>query len=148
MQFICSKCGGRDIRPSQYRTFREFLKSWIGIHPIRCRVCRHRWQVSGWSKESWKYAHCPRCRRQALATWNERYYRPPLRTVMLLRLGAKAYRCVPCRCNFASFRPCRVPLERKPPGEAALQSPKKSLAKAQGTQRETFVCFAPLRETY
>lgn len=25
----------------------------------------------------------------------------------MLRLGATPYRCAPCRCNFASFRPCK-----------------------------------------
>jgi predicted HD phosphohydrolase len=39
-----------------------------------------------------------------------------------LHLGAKRYRCNACRCNFASFKPCRdktmwrrrTPVERKP----------------------------------
>jgi hypothetical protein len=27
--------------------------------------------------------------------------------MLKLQLGAKRYRCAACRCNFASFKPCR-----------------------------------------
>ena len=30
-----------------------------------------------------------------------------LKVVLMLRLGATPYRCAACRCNFASFRPCK-----------------------------------------
>jgi hypothetical protein len=60
-----------------------------------------------WASGAWKYARCPRCYRQDLTTWSQHYYRPPLWTVLLLRMGATPYRCAPCRCNFASYRPCR-----------------------------------------
>jgi len=36
--------------------------------------------------------------------WNEKYYNPGAFTLLQLRLGAKPYRCVACRCNFSSFR--------------------------------------------
>ena len=40
-------------------------------------------------------------------TWSEQYYHPPRWTVIMLRCGATPYRCPACRCNFASFRPCK-----------------------------------------
>jgi hypothetical protein len=60
-----------------------------------------------WSNGAWKYAHCPRCYRQELSTWSPQYYHPPLGTYLKIQAGATPYRCAACRCNFASFRPCR-----------------------------------------
>ncbi len=42
-----------------------------------------------------------------LSTWSEQFYLAPLGTRLYLRLGATPYRCEFCRCNFASFRPCK-----------------------------------------
>jgi len=83
------------------------MRALIGVYPLRCRRCRTRWETSVWASGAWKYARCPRCYRQELTTWSEQYYRPPRWTVILLRLGATPYRCAACRCNFASFRPCK-----------------------------------------
>lgn len=107
MQLACPRCGSRDSRVSQRRNFGEYFKSLAGIYPLRCRRCRTRWETSVWASGAWKYARCPRCYRQDLTTWSQHYYRPPLWTVLLLRMGATPYRCAPCRCNFASYRPCR-----------------------------------------
>ena len=107
MQLACPKCGTRDVRLSHRRTFLELLKSLVGVYPLRCRRCRKRWSTSVWAAGAWKYARCPRCYRQELSTWSEQYYHPPRWTIMLLRMGATPYRCVACRCNFASFKPCR-----------------------------------------
>lgn len=60
-----------------------------------------------WADQAWKYAHCPRCYRQELTTWSLAYYHPPTSTHLKITLGATPYRCAACRCNFASFRPCR-----------------------------------------
>jgi hypothetical protein len=60
-----------------------------------------------WEGGDWKFARCPRCYRQNLSTWSEQYYHPPRWTVIMLRIGATPYRCPACRCNFASFRPCK-----------------------------------------
>jgi hypothetical protein len=106
MQLSCPKCGTRDIRMSHRQTFPELLRGLVGIYPLRCRRCRHRWETSVWSAGAWKFARCPRCYRQELTTWSEQYYHPPRWTVILLRLGATPYRCAACRCNFASFRRC------------------------------------------
>lgn len=107
MQLSCPKCGLRDVRVSQRQGFGEWMRAIVGIYPLRCRRCRERWETSVWASGDWKYARCPRCYRQDLTTWSEQYYHPPRWTVIMLRFGATPYRCAPCRCNFASFRPCK-----------------------------------------
>ncbi len=107
MQLTCPKCGTREIRISQRRSFGEFFRGLVGVYPLRCRRCQHRWETSVWADSAWKYARCPRCYRQELTTWSEQYYHPPRWTMILLRFGATPYRCAACRCNFASFRRCR-----------------------------------------
>ncbi len=107
MQLSCPKCGTREVRVSQPQGIGEYLKSLVGIYQLRCRRCRTRWGTSVWAAGAWKYARCPRCYRQELSTWSEQYYHPPRWTIILLRMGATPYRCGACRCNFASFRPCK-----------------------------------------
>jgi hypothetical protein len=107
MQLACPQCGTRDVRVSQRQTFSEYFKGLLGIYPLRCRRCRTRWLTSTWAAGAWKYARCPRCYRQDLATWSQQYYRPRQVITFLLRIGATPYRCAACRCNFASFRPCK-----------------------------------------
>ena len=120
MQLSCPQCGTRDVRVSHRRGLGEYLKGCAGVYPLRCRRCRARWQTSVWSAGAWKYARCPRCYRLELTTWDEQYYNPPRWTRFLLRLGATPYRCGMCRCNFASFRPCKEKLSRRPPASSAL----------------------------
>ena len=74
-----------------------------------------------WENSSWKYARCPRCYRQELTTWSLQYYNPPTSTMLKLHLGAQRYRCAACRCNFASFKPCRDKKVwvRREPGEGS-----------------------------
>jgi hypothetical protein len=107
MQLACPKCGTREVRVSRRKGFLESVKGSFGIYPLRCRRCRHRWLTSVWAGGAWKFARCPRCYRQDLTTWSEQYYHPPKWVVFLLRMGATPYRCAACRCNFASFRPCK-----------------------------------------
>jgi hypothetical protein len=107
MQLACPQCGTRDARVSHRQSLGEILKSIVGIYPLRCRRCRTRWETSVWAGGAWKYARCPRCYRQELTTWSEQYYHPPALTRLMLRTGATPYRCAACRCNFASFRPCK-----------------------------------------
>lgn len=101
----------------------EVVKSIFGIYPLRCRRCRTRWETSVWAGGAWKYARCPRCYRQELSTWSQQYYNPPAWTSFLLRIGATPYRCAACRCNFASFRPCKERFSwRKPESNADSES--------------------------
>jgi hypothetical protein len=104
------------VRVSHHRGIGEYFKSFFGIYHLRCRRCHNRWRASVWVGAAWRYARCPRCYRQELSTWSEAYYRPPQWTAMLLRLGATPYRCGPCRCNFASFRPCKEKFSWRRPG--------------------------------
>jgi hypothetical protein len=107
MRLVCPRCDTRDIRVSHRYGIKEQLLGLIGKYPLRCRRCNARWETSVWEDGAWKYARCPRCYRQELATWSEQYYSAPLWTRILLRLGATPYRCAACRCNFASFRKCK-----------------------------------------
>jgi hypothetical protein len=49
-------------------------------------------------------ANCPKCFRQDLTDWEEKYNYPPRWQQALLHIGAKAHRCAVCRLNFVSFR--------------------------------------------
>jgi len=118
MQLSCPKCGLRDARVSQRKSIIEHLRTLFGVYPLRCRRCSARWSTSVWSGGGWRYARCPRCYRQELATWSEQYYRPPRWTIIVLRMGATPYRCPVCRCNFASFRPCKERLSWRTRTEA------------------------------
>jgi hypothetical protein len=107
VQLSCPNCGTRDVRVSNRQSLVEHFRAVFGIYPLRCRRCNTRWQTSAWASGAWKFARCPRCYRQELSTWSEQFYVPPRWILILLRLGATPYRCAACRCNFASFRPCR-----------------------------------------
>ena len=116
MQLACPHCGTRDVRVSQRQDFGEYFKALLGIYPLRCRRCRTRWLTSAWASGAWRFARCPRCYRQELTTWSEQYYRPGRWTTLLLRLRATPYRCAACRCNFASFKPCKEKYSWRRPG--------------------------------
>lgn len=103
----CPKCGSRNIRSAHVRGFAARAKSIAGVLPFRCRDCDHRFETFILDLSSWRYARCPKCLRMELSTWSEHYYNPPLKTRMLIRVGATPYRCEFCRCNFASFRACK-----------------------------------------
>src|SRR5258708_21603613 len=123
MQLACPQCGTRDVRVSHLRNLAEVAKGIVGIYPLRCRRCRTRWETSVWAAGAWKYARCPRCYRQELTTWSEQYYHPPALTRLFLRVGATPYRCAACRCNFASFRPCKERFSwRKPANEQKAEA--------------------------
>jgi hypothetical protein len=107
MQLACPSCGSRDARVSHRRGIGERLRGLFGIYPLRCRRCDARWETSTWASMAFRFARCPRCYRQELTTWSEQYYHPPTWIVFKLRMGATPYRCAACRCNFASFKPCK-----------------------------------------
>jgi DNA-directed RNA polymerase subunit RPC12/RpoP len=104
MKLACPQCGSRDAHVSHRTGAAEWLRSLIGIFPLRCRRCKTRWSTSTWESAAWKYARCPKCYRQQLSTWTREHYNPPNWILLQLRLGATPYRCVSCRCNFASFK--------------------------------------------
>ncbi len=124
MQLACPNCGTREAKVSSVRGIGEALKSLVGIYQLRCRRCKTRWETSAWADGAWKYARCPRCYRQDLTTWSLKYYNPPSSTMLMLQLGAKRFRCAACRCNFASFKPCRDKKlwKRREPGDRPIES--------------------------
>lgn len=100
----CPACQSRNLRFSRARTAAERLGKLAGLSPVRCRDCQHRFIQSVWGFRSILYARCPRCHRMNLSSWSETHYN--IRWTMRLKLlmGARRFRCEPCRCNFASFR--------------------------------------------
>jgi len=103
----CPSCGSSSLRSSKIRGAKERFKSFFGITPFRCRQCSERFSAPIWNLRAARYARCPKCLRMELSTWSEQFYLAPLGTRLYLRIGATPYRCEFCRCNFASFRPCK-----------------------------------------
>ena len=93
MQLSCPKCGTRDVRVSHRQGIAEHIRRSL--------------DTAAHVTSAWLYARCPKCYRQELTTCSEQYYHPPRWTLVMLRCGATPYRCAACRCNFASFRPCK-----------------------------------------
>jgi hypothetical protein len=115
MRPSCPTCGSTNIRLSKNRNWMEWLGGWLGVYPARCRACGERFRDGTWAP-SW-FARCPKCFREELSDWAEPY-RYPTASRWLLKLGAKAHRCSPCRYNFVSFlrrRSNYVPSWRRPP---------------------------------
>ena len=133
MSIKCPKCESGNLRYSRSRNAAEKVKSWIGMHPLRCRDCHTRFVGRTWKFSEIPYSRCPRCYRTDLATWNERQFSAPNYMILLLRLGGNPYRCEYCRYNFVSFRqrkekysaakrrremePLRPPVSRQPESE-------------------------------
>ncbi len=103
----CPNCGTRKIRPSRARNVIEHFRTFFGVYSLRCTRCDTRFKERIWHFGDIKFARCPRCYRLDLTTWQEAHYHPPMGVVLLLRFGAKPYRCEACRCNFASYRAMR-----------------------------------------
>lgn len=97
----------------------ESVLALFGYCAVRCRDCGHRFQEGILWLPGMGYARCPRCLREDLCDWEERYYYPPRWQQALLHFGAKAHRCGACRVNFVSFKKRRRQFEpswRKKPG--------------------------------
>jgi hypothetical protein len=103
----CPHCGGRSLRLSEPRNWKEHVRSWLGRSQFRCRHCNHRFETAVIAPLDWRYARCPKCYRFELSTWSTQYYNPSWFTQFLLNVGGTPYRCEFCRCNFASFRACK-----------------------------------------
>lgn len=100
----CPACGSGNVKYSRSKTISEKLKSALGYCPVRCRECGHRFFEAILWLPGMGFARCPKCLREDLADWDEPYRYPPQWQQLLLKLGAKAHRCPPCRLNFVSFR--------------------------------------------
>lgn len=99
----CPECGSGRVRFSRRRGPFENLASVLGFCPVRCRECGHRFWHGLVMSFRMPYAHCPRCLRQDLSDWAEKYYMPGKFSRMLLYVGARRHRCSACRVNFVSF---------------------------------------------
>jgi len=101
----CPGCGSKDLRPSQAESPLESAKSIFGFGPVRCRGCDLRFcETALWSPLI-RHAWCPKCFREDLNDWAEKYFYPPWYKRLLIYVGAKKHRCSRCRYNFVSFLP-------------------------------------------
>jgi len=108
MAALCPACGSSRVRFSKRRNSLEYLASLVGYCPIRCRDCGRRFWHGLLISLRMPYARCPRCLRDDLTDWAERYYYPKRFSRFLLKLGASQQRCSVCRVNFVSFLPRRT----------------------------------------
>jgi len=104
MPLVCPHCGSRHLRYAHRRTASERLWSWVGVRPLRCRDCRKRFVKRTWRLSSLGYVRCPACWRMDLNTWSPEEHRASIGQLLMLRMGARPYRCEYCRINFVSFR--------------------------------------------
>jgi len=104
MSLACPSCGSKNLRFSPRKSAWETVLSLLGYCSVRCRDCGHRHRDGFLGLPAIGAANCPRCFRQDLTDWEEKYYYPPRWQQALLHVGAKAHRCAVCRLNFVSFR--------------------------------------------
>lgn len=104
MALRCPACGSENIRSSLSQTLTDEIGKVFGFFKLRCKDCDHRFSHFIWDAVNSFWARCPRCYRQDLGTWSVKYYRAPTRWLVLMKLGAKRYRCEYCRHNFIDFR--------------------------------------------
>jgi len=80
----------------------------LGIYPFRCLDCNQRGWVNIWLFSKLQYAKCPKCLGMKLTAWPRKHYHLNFLNKLLMTFGANRYRCITCRCNFLSFRPCEL----------------------------------------
>ncbi len=105
MSLACPKCSSRNLRYARLRETTERVLMLVGVRPLRCRDCDHRFISRTWRVSSIRWAKCPRCWRMDLSTWSDEDYHVPVTMRLAAALGARRYRCEYCRLNFTSFRP-------------------------------------------
>jgi DNA-directed RNA polymerase subunit RPC12/RpoP len=122
MDLQCPSCGSTQLKARHaHGTWKKF-KSLLGFGTIRCLSCDHTFPESATWLSGIPYARCPRCFRDDLSDWAEKYFYPPVWSRMLLYVGAKGHRCPACRVNFVSFLPRRraySPSYKQPSGAEA-----------------------------
>lgn len=128
MSPTCPRCGSRSLRFSNRQTLWDRILGIFGYCAVRCRDCNHRFREGILWLPGMGFARCPKCLREDLCDWEERYYYPPRWQQALLSFGAKAHRCGACRVNFVSFKRRQREFEpswrnRKPGGAEAKAGP-------------------------
>jgi len=104
--FPCPLCGSPDIRRSRRQSWREIPKMFVGIYPFRCLRCGGRFVGNVWILATGGNANCPKCLRMDLKPSTKKDSHLTCRERLMISLGAHRYRCVPCRLNFLSMKPC------------------------------------------
>lgn len=106
MPIHCPRCGSKRLRHHKSLDWLEKFKSFLGLGVFECGECGV--QIS--EAKLWVpsvYARCPKCLRQDLSDWKEKYAYPSRWVRLFLYLGARQQRCGACRHNFVSFFPRR-----------------------------------------
>lgn len=109
-RFFCEQCGSANVRRSHSKSSQDFFRMALGQYPLRCEDCQHRFWVDILLLSQARFARCPQCLSFKLTSWDPKQYRIPRWRKLLLRLGARRYRCNVCRVNFVSFRGCKAQL--------------------------------------
>jgi DNA-directed RNA polymerase subunit RPC12/RpoP len=105
---ICPACHAPACRRSRRRTFMDFAAALIGSLPWRCSRCGMRFRSRLSPVSSKLSAHCAICGNRDLkriAPEHVTGFAAPFKRL----LGMPAYRCIPCRHKFFSFRPLKEP---------------------------------------
>ena len=101
----CPKCGSNRLRFSRSRNLWQRFCSAIGYCAFRCKDCNHRFTEGILWLPGFHMARCPKCLREDLSDWSEKYHYPPRYQRALRHVGWKAHRCSICRHNFISIFP-------------------------------------------
>jgi hypothetical protein len=99
----CPSCGYTNIRSSKPRSIAERVANIFGMCHFRCYRCGRRFLRQVILLPNLRYARCPKCLRQDLTDWSEKYYYPGGLSNFWIWMGAGEQRCEPCRHNFVSF---------------------------------------------
>jgi DNA-directed RNA polymerase subunit RPC12/RpoP len=102
--FRCERCGSSRVRRSQRRTVLHYARMLLGSYQLHCLDCEHRFWVNVLLISKVFHAKCPKCLEMRLDRWDAKHYHVPRWKTLLIRLGARRYRCNRCRFNFVSFR--------------------------------------------
>lgn len=104
MSVCCPKCGSRFLKVGKVSSAGGHFAALRGIHALQCGDCKNRFTGRTLVVSDVKYARCPKCLRMDLNLWSEREFQGSRWMQMLIRVGARRFRCEYCRLNFVSFR--------------------------------------------
>jgi DNA-directed RNA polymerase subunit RPC12/RpoP len=123
-EFTCSTCGSVNLRRSHSQSFADIPKMAMGIYPFRCLNCRARFWINIWLFSKKTCAVCPHCLAMEVAPASLEGKRLSLLQKILLRMGARGYRCGSCNRRFLTFnrarpRAAKTPVDRSHQTETA-----------------------------
>lgn len=103
---LCPVCKSNDARRSRRQFAADYLLSFFGVYPWRCRACHARFHARLMPLGDSLHVHCPICGNHELKRISPEHVNTPLGFVWRL-LHVPAYRCDPCRYKYFSVRPQR-----------------------------------------